>query len=117
MITKLTKEQEALGTPQVTIKVKTKKDCILWPGVKDKHGYGVVKVAGKTKRAHRVKLEIKIKRRLRRDELALHLCHTPACVNPDHLIVGTAKENRKHYRERKQSLADVYLDGWRSLYE
>lgn len=100
------------------IKIKDKyTDCILWPGYKDKDGYGQVKIDGKMRRAHRIALEIKLNRKLKSNEQAMHLCHAPACVNQDHLQVGSAKENRAQSRVRTKSLADQFLIGWNKLYD
>lgn len=85
------------------------KDCILWPGAKDKDGYGFVKIQGRQRRAHRVALEVKLHRALLPGELALHLCHHPACVNPEHLRAGSATENRAMALSRQSTLAKRVL--------
>lgn len=78
--------------------------CVLWPGSKDKDGYGFVKIRGKQLRAHRVSLERKIGRPLGRD-WALHLCDNPSCVNADHLAVGSVAENNRQSRAKRVTLA------------
>ena len=90
--------------------------CRLWTGAKDKDGYGFVKLGGTQARAHRVSLELKIGRRLKAREIAIHLCDNPQCFEPKHLIVGTVKENNRLAREKSKSLANVYLKGWQKLY-
>lgn len=84
-------------------------NCIIWPGSKDRQGYGKVKIHGKQCRAHRAALEHKIGRKLLPDELALHSCHNASCVNPLHLAIGTVAENNRQARSRRQTLAKTVL--------
>lgn len=84
-------------------------DCKIWPGYKDKDGYGHVKIAGKPLRAHRVALEKKLGRKLLPGECALHSCHTPSCVNPDHLHVGSVADNNREKLARMSTLAKTVL--------
>lgn len=70
--------------------------CWLWMGLRDKDGYGLTKVGGRTVRAHRLAWEI-ANDKLTPDGLVIrHLCPgggNPWCCNPAHLAVGTLKDN------------------------
>lgn len=86
-----------------------KSACVLWPGARDKDGYGFVKIAGRQLRTHRVALEKRLGRKLEPGECALHSCHQPACVNADHLRPGTVAENNRETQSRRVTLAKSVL--------
>jgi hypothetical protein len=69
--------------------------CILWTGAKDADGYGVIR-RGTQKannvRAHRVSYEMFVGP-VPNGLMILHTCDRPPCINPFHLLVGTAAEN------------------------
>jgi hypothetical protein len=64
--------------------------CWLWRGAKR---YGHFTIGYRMVGAHVFALELKLGRRLRRGEFALHSCDNPPCVNPNHLFVGNAEVN------------------------
>jgi len=71
--------------------------CWNWTGHKDKDGYGTLTVKGDNGkhapvRAHRLSLKLH-GRDPQPDELVLHRCSNPSCVNPDHLYIGDQKQN------------------------
>jgi hypothetical protein len=67
-------------------------ECWPWIGYRDSNGYGVTKVDGKAKRAHRVVYEMRVGPIP--DGLHIdHLCRNPSCVNPLHLEPVTPREN------------------------
>jgi len=83
--------------------------CIIWPGAKDKDGYGFVKINGKQFRAHRIALAKKLGRELLSGEFALHSCDIPSCVNPEHLRAGSIAENNRQARAKRKTLAKSVL--------
>lgn len=85
--------------------------CWLWQGSKDPSGYGTFRLkAGKVVKTHRYSFALH-KGEIPTGLFVLHSCHTPSCVNPEHLRVGTHLENmqeaREAWRNRKLSLEQV----------
>lgn len=73
-----------------------KGDCWFWSAYCDKDGYGAFSFSGRNVLAHRFAyciahfLDYK---QLSPSFLVMHTCDTPRCVKPEHLTLGTLKEN------------------------
>ena len=68
------------------------KGCWEWIAGKFDNGYGSVGIRGKTEKASRLSWEITTG--VPAGTLyVLHHCDNPICVRPDHLFLGTAKDN------------------------
>lgn len=65
--------------------------CWLWLRAASR-GYGAVRVGGKVMAAHRLSYALH-KGDIPAGLFVLHNCDNPLCVNPDHLRVGTVKDN------------------------
>ncbi|RON52897.1 hypothetical protein BK666_02000 [Pseudomonas frederiksbergensis] len=77
------------------IKAKSVPDgeCLIWTGsTLGKHKYGGLKVGRTMLYAHRLSYELS-KGPIPEEMLVMHTCDRPACVNPDHLVLGTQKDN------------------------
>lgn len=74
--------------------------CWLWAGAMKGRGYGGVWVRGKFLRAHREAYEAVHGEGSAVGLLVRHKCDVRACVNPDHLEIGTYADNNRDMVER-----------------
>ena len=76
-------------------KVDTSGDCWMWTGFKNGQGYGRIYVPGTRNSmmpAHRASFLIHYGPFSRLD-LVCHRCDNPSCVRPDHLFLGSTRDN------------------------
>lgn len=104
--------------------VRSSKDsCWLWMGYKDKDGYGqfAIWIDGKrfSLRPHRVSWALH-RGQIPDGLFVCHQCDNPACVRPDHLFIGTNRDNMIDCivkgRFGRAKLTDKQVQKIRSLY-
>lgn len=95
--------------------------CRIWQGHLNKCGYGMVRYDGSMKLAHRVIWQLRVGS-IPSGMCVCHRCDTPACVNVEHLFLGTQKDNmvdmslkcRSGSKLSKETVVDMrrmYSDG------
>jgi hypothetical protein len=67
--------------------------CHFWLGKLNKEGYGNFKVDGKTLLAHSFSYQLAYGESVPRSYQINHTCNNKWCVNPEHLNVGTQRDN------------------------
>ena len=103
--------------------------CWIWYGGRHTSGYGSFRIGRRTYHAHQASWIIHFdwpKNKL----FVLHTCDNPLCVKPDHLYLGTAKDNARDAKERGRAgiggrngkakitvwkmaeIKDLFREGW-----
>lgn len=83
--------------------------CHEWQSTIKKDGYGQFWYKGKPCKAHKVAYEL-CKGEVPKGLLVLHKCDNRKCVNPDHLYVGTQKDNVRDMFERGRWVGNSKLN-------
>lgn len=76
--------------------------CWLWKGSTNNMGYATLWIEEKLVAIHRFMYQL-AHGNIRKDQWCLHKCDVPACVNPSHIFLGTAKDNAQDMRSKGRS--------------
>lgn len=75
--------------------------CREWMFSKTEHGYGRMSYRGKVRRTHRLAAHVWLDLDLDDEKVKVcHGCDNPACINPEHIYLGTQKTNVRDMRDR-----------------
>lgn len=77
----------------------------------NRKGYGELYFDGKVRRAHRVVLQLSGVD-VPAERVVMHACDVPGCVNPDHMEVGTHRENMRDMVRKGRARSPVGDAHW-----
>ena len=96
-------------------KVNKTNDCHLWNAAKQKQGYGMFSIFGKSMPAHRFSYLLH-KGNIAENMVVHQSCENNGCVNPEHLVLQTKSQNKKSYTSVRISRGMIEKESIKFLY-
>lgn len=98
-----------LAKERLLSRVEKTDSCWLWKGALSSRGYGSMTFMKKGWSAHRLAYTA-FRGDIPDGLFVCHSCDVRACVNPDHLWVGTGLDNQRDARSKGRLSAQLYAD-------
>lgn len=84
---------------RLTSKAEWIGECLIWNGSKHPRGWGIIRNNGKRVKAYRASYEVH-HGPIPEGMVVRHSCDNPACINPEHLSLGTQADNVRDMFQR-----------------
>ena len=97
------------------IKVNKTDNCHIWNAARQKQGYGMFSVFGKSIPAHRFSYLLH-KGNIAENMVVHQTCENNGCVNPEHLELQTKSQNKKSYTSVRVSREMIEKESVKYLY-
>ena len=94
------------------VEIKSEDICWEWTACKNKKGYGQFRIDKKIYSSHRISY-ILANGQIPEDDsfyktlFVCHSCDNPSCVNPNHLFLGTCKDNSEDKVSKNRQLKGI----------
>jgi hypothetical protein len=75
-------------------KYEIENECFIYTGSVNPNGYGQFYFNGNNIGAHVAMYELYNKTKVLKDIQVRHLCHNTTCINPEHLSIGSSRDNK-----------------------
>lgn len=102
------------STARFWAKVQQTPDCWLWTAAKNESGYGIFGVGKATDKAPRISYRLLVGP-IPEGTIVCHKCDNPTCVRPDHLFLGSHKDNHNDAVKKNRAKAPPPMGGWNKL--
>ena len=97
------------------VKVNKTNDCHVWNAARQKQGYGMFSIFGKSMPAHR--FSYLLHNGTIAENMVVHQsCENNGCVNPEHLVLQTKSQNKKSYTSVRISRGMIEKESVKFLY-
>ena len=96
-------------------KVRKTNGCHHWIAAKQKQGYGMFSVFGKSMPAHRFSYLL-YNGKIAENMVVHQTCENNECVNPEHLVLQTKSQNKRSYSSVRISKAMIEKESIKYLY-
>lgn len=79
-------------------------NCWEWTKGRTSLGYGMKQIDGSLKLVHRISAVVFMGFKIESNLCVLHKCDNPPCFNPEHLFIGTKKDNSLDMKSKGKSV-------------
>jgi hypothetical protein len=107
--------QELKDKMNSSIRINKETGCHEWVGGVNQYNYGYIYYRTKNYAAHRLSYAIH-KGNIGPGQFVCHSCDIRSCVNPDHLWIGTSKENQQDHSNKKRKYSKIWSDAAKHWY-
>ena len=87
---------------RIMSKIDKSGDCWVWTGGTGNSGYGRMRINKKLYSPHRLMWEIYNKKLILNNMEICHKCDNRLCINPEHLFMGTHRDNMKDCSKKRR---------------
>lgn len=106
-----------MSLDKILANTKEEGECLIWCGCLNSDGYPRAAIAGNSNvKVHRLVYQLVTRENIV-GKVIRHTCDNPRCINPEHLISGTPRDNVKDMDDRDRRYRKIQAQHVSSVFE